>query len=84
MKTKGFLLAALKKAHDESIAAGGPAIPYSYKGLMKLEKLGLIKVQGVEYDGRPGITRLYTEEEIGQIVEKVKQYVLENQKNDAE
>lgn len=73
--SKQALQEALKRANDESVASGGKKVPYSHKSIIILEKKGVIPVKGITYEGRPGVTRIYTEKEIEQIVEKVVKYV---------
>ena len=68
--TKKHLLDALKKAHDESVAKGGPALPYTYKSLLVLEKQGIIR-RGGEIKSANN-DRFFTREEIEDIVSKVK------------
>ena len=61
--TKRDLLKALKKAN----------LPYSYKTLLQYEKAGLLDRGGNEIVSRSS-TRFYTEQEIAEIVQKVKNY----------
>jgi len=61
--TKRHLLEALKKA----------GLPYSYKTLLQYEKAGLIDRGGSEIDVKNN-ERFYTEQEIKNTVEKIKNY----------
>lgn len=60
--TKKHLLEALK----------AEGLPSSYKTLLKFERLGIIPVRGAVE--RSGNWRLYTEQEIKEIVEMVKNH----------
>lgn len=73
--SKRHLLEAFKKANDESVAKGGPKIPYSYKSLIFYEKLGIIPAaQNAVGLGVTTTWRLYTKEEIDQAVQKLIDY----------
>ena len=70
--TKLHLLKALKEANDKSVKNGGPQIPSNYKSLMDLERDGVIPRGGGIVS--PRNDRLYTQEEIDDIVRKVVAY----------
>lgn len=73
--TKIHLLERLKKANDDSVKKGGPSIPFSYKSLIKYERLGIIPNDSkAEAPGLRSSMRFYTEDEIEAIVAKVKEY----------
>lgn len=64
--TKIHLIEALKNV----------GIVIAYKTIIEYERKGIIPTSknGIEYEVRPGRTRFYTEEELKNIVEKVKEY----------
>lgn len=67
--TKKHLLDALEKE----------GLPASYKSLLKYEKLGIIPTNNTaEGLGNAGNWRLYTEDDIKNIVAKVKEYKQQN------
>lgn len=71
--TKSDLLKALKRAHQKSVARGGPAIGYTYKTLMEYEDAGIIPRGGSDVQTAKG-DRFYTEQDIKDIVRKVEDY----------
>jgi len=73
--SKKNLLEALRKAHEESKAKGGPDIPHTYKTLLVYEKMGFLSRNNNDIEmGNSSNWRLYSAEDIEAIVKKFVEY----------
>lgn len=72
--TKKHLLEQLRIAHNNSKAQGGPDIPHTYKTLLVYEKMGFLERKSDVEMGGTSNWRLYTEQDIQDIVKKFIDY----------